>query len=69
MKKTVFLCLITLLVTSCGTSNNKAIKNELKNYVTKRSEGIDVEYKLKSFQIIDTITYGEAVESLRKDWG
>ena len=61
----MFVILIVLM-TSCGSKDSKTIKNALKNYVTKRSDNFDVKYKLKSYRIIDTITYGEATALLRE---
>jgi len=61
----MFVIMITL-VTSCSTKDSKTIKNALKSYVTKRSDNVDVKYKLKSYRVIDTITYGEAVALLRE---
>ncbi len=61
MKKTLSFAVVTLLLTAC---TGGGIKGTLKRYVVENSKPVNVKYKLVDFVVTDTVTVGEAVDSL-----
>lgn len=63
MKKQLLLSLILIIMVSCGTDN---FKEQLKQNVTTKANGMEVKYRLDSYQIIDSIYNIDMIDSLLK---
>lgn len=62
MKKTILVTSIFICcLSSCSTNN---YKKQLKQNVVTKSDGVDIDYKLISLEVIDTIYIGERIDSI-----
>lgn len=57
---------VSVICCSAVSCTKNPVEQELKEYVERAAGGVEVKYKLIGYHIIDTVTYAEAVDSLKK---
>lgn len=64
MKKILFLLVASITISGLSSCSTDRYKEQLKQYVITKADGADINYKLISLEVIDTIYIGERIDSI-----